>query len=645
MLVLACTPGISFTEDLGRHLLLGGIIARSGRVPDTNFITYTWPDFPFVNHHWLSQVAFHFWHRWFGFNGLILGKMVLMATTVVVACRVTLGKGSGEGNGWRWFVFYLSGLLAAITLGFRAHVRPELFTYAFVAVVLWGLERLRRGRHPIWTRVGLSSLMILWLNCHIYFVFGMGMLGAFVIENALTRWKLKSIVWDCVWFIGTAILLCLLNPNGLDGVLFPKLIFTNYAVSITENLPPTTLLKRVVNPMLLALPTLSVLTIWVVAADAWSRLRNSLGRRGRRGVWAVACRELRLANVIIVAAALIAAWMMVRSAPLLAICSLPIVAVWATRANSSGVSTERISWRFALGLLAALNTALIVCVVTGNYSRFFPSPIAPTAFGFDVEERYHQIRRLKKLHDLVGPLFSDYDLGSLVEYEVWPVPGYADNRPEAFPGDFWTGEYASALRGGEAWRTISERRGFNVALVSLWGAGEAFFAGMNRDPNWVLIHLDEFSAVWLRDRPENQKTIRSLRFDDAKFRAFAKSVSAELLELPDQPFWLRPVFAERILFRLYALYLVGRGDLVWPCVWHLHRMYPRYQMVHELLRTTAPPEAGRLVDGVLAAQARWPRSWKQVVDWSARLEAQGRGEEADQVRSRGRWFFPLNRDD
>ena len=35
MLILACTPGISFSEDLGRHLLLGRIISEQHSVPES----------------------------------------------------------------------------------------------------------------------------------------------------------------------------------------------------------------------------------------------------------------------------------------------------------------------------------------------------------------------------------------------------------------------------------------------------------------------------------------------------------------------------------------------------------------------------------------------------------------------------------
>src|SRR3989344_4073777 len=48
----------AFTQDLGRHILIGNIIVSTHSIPQTNLLSYTYPDFPFLNHHWLSEVVF-----------------------------------------------------------------------------------------------------------------------------------------------------------------------------------------------------------------------------------------------------------------------------------------------------------------------------------------------------------------------------------------------------------------------------------------------------------------------------------------------------------------------------------------------------------------------------------------------------------
>src|SRR3989344_258512 len=68
-------------QDIGRHLKVGEIIWQTKEVPKTNLFSFTEPDFPFINHHWLSEVIFFGIFNWFGFTGLILLKVFLVLTT------------------------------------------------------------------------------------------------------------------------------------------------------------------------------------------------------------------------------------------------------------------------------------------------------------------------------------------------------------------------------------------------------------------------------------------------------------------------------------------------------------------------------------------------------------------------------------
>jgi len=52
-----------WSQDLSRHLKLGEIISKEHDFPRTNLFSYTFPDFPFANHHWLAEVDFLFLAR------------------------------------------------------------------------------------------------------------------------------------------------------------------------------------------------------------------------------------------------------------------------------------------------------------------------------------------------------------------------------------------------------------------------------------------------------------------------------------------------------------------------------------------------------------------------------------------------------
>lgn len=616
---LAFTPGISFSEDLGRHLLLGEIISSEHFVPDTNFLTLAHPGHPFVNHHWLSEVLLYQLHRLAGYRGLLLFKTLAMMGALGLA--MVSGGRAGRPR-WLW----LAGILSAVLLGFRAHVRPELFTFLGVPFLLFCFERIRRGRR--WPWVAAVPCLWAWSNAHIYFVFGLGMCAAFAAErlvvafaalppSASLRRKFAA-AWRLAAWLALLLAACAANPSGVSALLYPLRIFSDYAVGITENASVRELWRQVVNPAMLALPFASAMAAWA----AWANRRE------------------RPASSLILLGAVLSAWTMARNVPLLALALPGAVA-------AIPPSPRRLPARLAFplraagwGMLGLLNLALAACVATGAWHRPFPSPVGPTPFGLDDEDSYLALRRLLRA-GLPGEVFTDYNLGSLAGYNLWPhLRSYVDNRPEAFPGSFWRTEYAAALSLGPAWDDIRARRGFRTVAVSLHGVEEAFALELMRRPEWVLVHVDPLMGVWVRDEESTRPFLEREAFSADRLEAFDRALGESIAGLANRPFWRRQVEADRAVFSCYALICIGEAEKAWPHVWALHRLYPDYQIVHELLRVSAPPEFVPAVMDVMERRARWPLAAKQVLDWGRVLEAKGLWQEARAVYRRGRFFFP-----
>jgi hypothetical protein len=628
MLLLACTPGISLTEDLGRHLLLGRIILENHAVPHANLLTYTFPDYPFINHHWLSEVVFYVLHKGIGLNGLIGFKMLLMATTLWLALRTVRTRrreaptsGEKEPADFRslepspqlWF----AGLLAAILLGYCAHIRPELLSFLGVALYGWLFERMRAGAR--WPRWALIPIAMLWANLHIYFMFGLFMAGCFSFERCWHDRRAAVLLREGAWLLAL-LLASSINPNGIRGLLYPLGIFADYGMAITENASPLEYARSVVNPMLLALPALLLAT-----GVALSQ------RAARERIW----------NVLMVAAAGLMAVGMARNVPLFALVALPVIASGGPKLQVSGGKIKETMTHLVLLALLVLNLGLCIAVVDGSYSRIFPSPIAPTPFGFDDEARYAALRDLQR-DGLRGPVFNDYNVGSLVEYTLYPEPGYVDNRPEAFPAAFWRTEYLPALALGADWNRIVERRDINAIIVSWTGVKEAYCQALMQNHEWALVHADGFLGVWVRNRAQNAALIEKRGWTPEKMEAYRKSIAERLAGLDQKSLWRRQVEADRVVYETYSLLCMGDPTGAWPLIQQMHRLYPDYQIVHELMRVTAPPEAVEEVKLVLAQRARWPVASKQVLDWGRVLETDGQVNEADKVYRRGLKFFPLS---
>lgn len=632
LLVLTCTPGISFSEDLGRHLLLGRIIIENGLVPKTNFLTYTYPDFPFINHHWLSQVILYVFHSWVGLNGLIIIKMLLMTFSLGLAMLVIPVKRH------QW-ILWLTSILSAVILAYRAHIRPELCSFIFIALLLLIFEQCRKGNIKK-TRWLIIPIMLFWANAHIYFVFGIGMCFAFALENLLLKRDKSTFKNEAIWFL-CVLLICIVNPNGISGFLYPFMIFSNYGVNITENASPLRLWETAINPMLLALPVLSIITL---AASIYELIQLKKNFKPDQ------LHTVRTANLAIAVAALIASWMMARNTPLLAICALPVVANTINQLPEMKLKNTIFNKGIPVciySLLGVISLVMISSVVTGTFYRVFPSPIGPTPFGFDPDpERWNSISKLsaelKAKNIDPGQIFTDYNIGSLVEYQLFPVKGYVDNRPEAFPGSFWKNEYYPAFSLDRSWQETCNKRNINLIIVSLYGVHSSFIRELTNRPQWALVHLDENCAVWIRNNPANQTINKKFHFRKPQIQKYEREISERFLKLPEMPWYYRQVAADILVFRLYAMICIGEEKRAWPYIRQLYLLYPDYQAVHELMRVSAPAEVVPEIEQIYSARAKWPLSAKQVSDWANHLQAKGNTKRALMTVKRGRLFFPLS---
>ncbi len=82
--------------DLGRHIKNGELILQGvalQKVLDTNLFSYTFPEFPFLNHHWGSGVIFYLVHQVSGFAGVSVFFLIVSLATLGFFFKVATKKG------------------------------------------------------------------------------------------------------------------------------------------------------------------------------------------------------------------------------------------------------------------------------------------------------------------------------------------------------------------------------------------------------------------------------------------------------------------------------------------------------------------------------------------------------------------------
>ena len=206
--------------DFGWHLRTGlDLLQHGGTLPALDPYSHTMPDWPWVEHAWLTDLILGTLYSLFGALGVILFFAVVttgawLVASLSVPCSRT----------YRLLACALSLWVALPFLG----ARTQMITLLGLAVLLVILERSRNGgTHALWL---IPPLFLLWANLHGGFTAGLFLLGlvlacSAMIEGALllapgftARLDEAPLSWPAIWRLmlaaGTASLVTLVNPYG-----------------------------------------------------------------------------------------------------------------------------------------------------------------------------------------------------------------------------------------------------------------------------------------------------------------------------------------------------------------------------------------------------------------------------------------------
>jgi len=201
--------------DIYWHLRTGDLIRRTGQVPRTDIFTFTSQGRPWIDLHWLFQIAVSWVHEHGGVVALNLGKCA-------VTCVAMLFLLTARRREWPLWVMVLAWLPALLVLGGRMYVRPETLTLLYLSIFLAIITRW--DRFPRLALL-LPLVQVAWVNSHGLFVLGpivltLGLMGAALRGGILTperrRW------WRTILAASLATgAACLINPYGIKGALYP----------------------------------------------------------------------------------------------------------------------------------------------------------------------------------------------------------------------------------------------------------------------------------------------------------------------------------------------------------------------------------------------------------------------------------------
>lgn len=469
---------IEFDQDLGRHLLMGKIISASASVPANNLLSYTFPNFQFINSHWLSEVIFYQIAANFGVVALLWLKVVVLITafglTVYTAYRWSKNLAA---------VAVATAIFAPVLLE-RTEIRPEIFSYLLTAIFLWVLMayyglRIKHYGKILWL---LPILEILWVNLHIYFILGPILCGIFLVGSLWQEFRQKpsfsQILLNCKYEILKTVLVfgaTLINPNFLAGALYPLNVFSNYGYSIEENQTVFFLKDLVFNP----------------------NINYFFGAVAAFGVGFIVTNWRKLSLTILLLAGLtILPFMAIRSLPYLFLIELPVFAL--VLANRR-VHLRQIKAEYVLIVVIVLNVLRSYRLASNQYYLLIDSN---KRFSADVAESGKGTLDFVIKNQLHGPMFNNFDIGSYLAYRLFPREKvFVDGRPEAYPAKFFQDVYIPMEQSAENFKTVDDLYKFNLIIFSHTDAtpwAQSFLSAIIKNPNFALVYLDQYGAVFVR---------------------------------------------------------------------------------------------------------------------------------------------------
>ncbi|MDP2649679.1 MAG: hypothetical protein Q8P10_02440 [bacterium] len=487
----------AITQDLGRHFLLGKIILETHQVPLTNLFSYTYPNFPFINLHWFSEIIFYLIFKFAGYDTLLLFTVL----TVSLSFALIFFKSLKKGN------IISVAIISILYLGVlfeRTDIRPEIFSFLFLSIFIAILYSYRE-KFTKWIFI-LPLLILLWVNMHIYFIAGIAILGLFLLDEIVIKRKeiflsLKKSkrppahLTTLIFILLISFTMTAFNPNGINGALYPFRVFENYGYAIEENqnvfflwnlMNKTTILFFFISASALILSVL--LTI----------------------------KKIKPVDLLLAVFFTYLAVSAERNFPLF------VFGTFIAFSNSLSLITEKLFLKIQpLAKLNIFKSIISILLLSIIFWQIF-NIINQKKVGFGVQKGAKDAADFFLSNNLEGPLFNNFDIGGYLDYRFYPKEKvFVDNRPGEYPASFFQNVYIPMQSEQDKFNNLSKTYNFNVIFFghtdqTPWG--KTFIKQIISNPNWKTVYLDDFVIILVKNSYQNKNLIDKFEINEGIYQ-------------------------------------------------------------------------------------------------------------------------------
>lgn len=441
-----------------------------------------------LNGYWLWQVSAAFLFAVWGFNGIILLKLVTAALTAWALHHQMQRQQLPETV--RILLVTLGTVIIVTVYNLE---RPQVFSIIFITLLIGMIANIRTGESP--SRM-LCPMMILWANIHGGFVVGDILLGlallGFLIQYRHDRKKLGKLVLWCL----AGVLASFVNPNGWNAFIETfNLMGDSFGTAFVSEYRSSWALysdtSRVAALCLWAIALLHVTALLLYPRRYWPEIFISL---------------------FIIAFGL----KYIRNTGFIAISLLPVTGYYLAQALNCWKKNFP---KYIHLLICIACTALLASQVIKEW-RINKASAGPIFYTMPVE-----MANFLKHAGLSGNLFNDYGTGGYLDWALYPQwKTFIDGRglDTKVSQHYLKIALASTelAEGKPVYELLLDHYKIDViAMRTSVSSGnlQPLLRVLLASPDWTPVFLDWMSFVLVRNTPHNTTSIKQYGIDKVLF--------------------------------------------------------------------------------------------------------------------------------
>ncbi|MFW6438234.1 MAG: hypothetical protein ACOCZ7_04390, partial [Armatimonadota bacterium] len=156
-----------------------------------------------------------------GHDGLMALRVLVAGIGAALLAWLCLRRGGAP------IAVMAAGALAIFAARPLFNDRPQAVTVPFFVAMLCLIQLAEEGKER-WLLIGAPLLMIVWVNIHGGFIYGPALMGLYAfckLPGWYRQWRedadLSPRPGYVAGAIGLTVVACLVNPNGLEGAIYP----------------------------------------------------------------------------------------------------------------------------------------------------------------------------------------------------------------------------------------------------------------------------------------------------------------------------------------------------------------------------------------------------------------------------------------